>query len=48
MRISPAVQSCTMMSPFGVPPAASQAWQAPSVGWPAKASSLRGVKMRTR
>ena len=36
------VQEC------GAPPAASQAWQLPSVGWPAKGSSPPGVKMRTR
>jgi hypothetical protein len=30
------------------PPAASQAWQLPSVGWPANGSSPPGVKMRTR
>ena len=27
---------------------ASQAWQVPSVGWPANGSSATGVKMRTR
>jgi hypothetical protein len=31
-----------------LPPAASQAQQLPSVGWPAKGSSPKGVKMRTR
>ena len=36
---------------FLLPPqhaAASQAWQLPSVGWPAKGNSPLGVKMRTR
>ena len=28
--------------------APSQAWQVPSVGWPAKGSSATGVKIRTR
>ena len=31
-----------------MPPASSQAWQVPSVGWPANGSSVTGVKMRTR
>ena len=30
------------------PPAASHAWQVPSVGCPAKGSSAAGVKIRTR
>ena len=33
---------------FGLPPAASQAWQLPSVGCPANGSSPSGVKMRTK
>ena len=43
----------SMISPagpvaWGWPPWASQAWQVPRVGWPAKGSSQPGVKMRTR
>ena len=30
----------------GFPPARSQAWQVPSVGWPAKGNSRAGQKMR--
>ena len=32
----------------GSPPASSQAWHVPSVGWPANGSSPAGVKIRTR
>ncbi len=32
----------------GWPPWANQAWQVPSVGWPANGNSPPGVKMRTR
>ena len=48
--ISPAAHSCTTRSAcLGVPPpTVSQAWQVPSVGWPANGSSRTGVKMRTR
>ena len=35
-------------SSCGSPPASSQAWQVPSVGWPANGSSASGVKIRTR
>jgi hypothetical protein len=49
MRTSPTPHSCTTTpSCAGTPPAASQAAQLPSVGWPAKGSSPPGVKMRTR
>ena len=34
-------------SRFGLPPASSQAWQVPRVGWPANGSSVAVVKMRT-
>ena len=49
MRTRPTPHCCTT-SPRarGRPPAASQAWQLPSVGWPANGSSPPGVKMRTR
>ena len=41
-------QAWTMVvSSRGRPPAASQAWHVPSVGWPANGSSPSGVKMRT-
>jgi hypothetical protein len=45
---SPAAHSCTISSAVGEPPADSQAWQVPSVGWPANGSSFTGVKIRTR
>ena len=38
----------TCCAECGWPPASSQAWQLPSVGWPANCSSPPGVKMRTR
>ena len=42
------VDCCTTTSvAAGRPPAASQAWQVPRVGWPAKSSSPPGVRMRT-
>ena len=47
--IRPAAHSCTIVPAWrGVPPASSQAWQVPRVGWPANGSSADGVKMRTR
>ena len=46
---SPTGHSCTMCcADRGWPPACSQAWQLPRVGWPAKRISPPGVKMRTR
>ena len=48
MRTRPTPHCCTISPPRGWPPAASQAWQLPSVGWPANGSSRAGVKMRTR
>ncbi len=46
---SPAPHSCTTVPAWrGAPPAASQAWQVPSVGCPANGSSATGVKIRTR
>jgi hypothetical protein len=47
--ISPAAHSCTTTpAPDPMWPSASQAWQVPRVGCPAKGSSRAGVKIRTR
>ena len=48
MLIRPTSHSCTTMpGVFGTPPCSSQAWQLPSVGWPANGISYAVVKMRT-
>ncbi|MPN38897.1 hypothetical protein SDC9_186422 [bioreactor metagenome] len=48
IAIRPFLHSCSTCSGLrGCPPWASQAWQLPSVGWPAKASSPAGVKIRS-
>ena len=45
---SPARHCCTTVPAWrGAPPASSQAWHVPRVGWPAKGSSATGVKIRT-
>jgi hypothetical protein len=48
MVTSPAAHSWTRSVPRGVPPASSQAWALPSVGWPANGSSRLAVKIRSR
>ncbi len=45
--ISPASHSWVNRS-APLPVSSAQAWQVPSVGWPANGSSATGVKIRTR